>query len=134
MLFKKKKLKRKNKKIYRNYKLDLDDYSLIEFYNLVVSQVDYLKALIQDENTSVLELADLIRRRNLFMRLSLDLGFSKYEEELNNLLPVDEEINNIIEEYNFRNSSNNTIEQTKNIEKNQEVLEHACLWFKNFWR
>jgi hypothetical protein len=128
-------IKRKNKKIFRNYKLNLDDYSLIEFYNLVVKHIENLKQQINDKKTSVHELPNLIQSRNVFMKLSLDMGFMKYEEEYSNLKPVADEVDYICSEWLLKNKDDETLSDCnfngktliKATEPIREGVSYECL-------
>jgi hypothetical protein len=122
-----KKIKRKNKKILRNYKISFDDYTLIEFYDLVNNHVEDLKRQIA-AMPSIQDLPNLIRSRNIFMQLSVDFGFSRYEEDLKNLKPVYEEVDYLCGEWleqQKEKSYNSASIVTNNVIN--EVQEHECL-------
>ena len=96
MLFKR--VKRKNKKIIRDYRVKFDDYTLIEFYKLIMDYVEQLKEQIRNK-PSVQILPDLIKSRNIFMQMTIDFGFTKYEEEVKNLRPVLDEVSILCAEW-----------------------------------
>lgn len=108
--------KNKNKKIKcSKYSFKASDFEITVLVNFIVDTVNELKQAISEEEDNVL-LADFIYKKYALMSLTSKLGFSPFNEELENRKSIDREIK--IE----MDRRKKMLNPTPNIETSKEVI------------
>ena len=85
-----------------SYQLSLNDYEVVVFINFIIDSVSSIKSLIQEEADPI-SLEKLINERNALMKITTQLGFNNYKEDLKQFKSASEEVSSIL---TYRNNLN----------------------------
>ena len=78
-----------------NYRINLNDYEVVVFVNFITSQLCEIKSCIEETEDPIL-LGKLINERNALIKITIQLGFEIYKEELKQFKNTSEEVQAIL--------------------------------------